>query len=182
MLSSIKKIAVATILVSSLAFSAFADGSKDVVTSTSKNVVRNSFGNCVRTQWNVETDKCTNNGEAKLPSSHSRSYLVFFDFDKSNLRVDAKKILDQALADAKSKRALSFRVTGHTDTVGTVAYNMKLSQKRADSVKAYLMSKGTANNNVGTVAKGKSEPLVPTKDGVREAQNRRAEIVYYYQE
>jgi len=69
-------------------------------------------------------------------------------------------------------------VTGHTDTVGSDAYNMRLSKRRAESVAAELEAKGIPSGEIALVAKGKRDLLVPTADGVREPQNRRVEIVY----
>ncbi len=68
-------------------------------------------------------------------------------------------------------------VTGHTDTVGTAAYNQALSERRATSVKAALVADGVAAGEITTIGVGKTGLLVPTADGVREPQNRRAEIV-----
>ena len=69
-------------------------------------------------------------------------------------------------------------VTGHTDTVGSDAYNMRLSRRRAESVAARLEKDGIASSEIEIVAKGKRDLLVPTADGVREPQNRRVQIVY----
>jgi len=69
-------------------------------------------------------------------------------------------------------------VTGHTDTVGSDAYNMRLSRRRAESVAARLEQDGIASSEIEIVAKGKRDLLVPTADGVREPQNRRVQIVY----
>ena len=66
------------------------------------------------------------------------SYLVFFDFNKSDLTAAALKIVDQAAADAVAGKAAQLTVTGHTDTVGSDAYNMGLSRRRAESVAAQL--------------------------------------------
>ncbi|HLY57083.1 MAG TPA: OmpA family protein, partial [Stellaceae bacterium] len=67
-------------------------------------------------------------------------------------------------------------VTGHTDTVGTASYNQGLSERRADSVKSELVKDGVASGEISTVGVGKTGLLVPTGDGVREPQNRRAVI------
>ena len=69
-------------------------------------------------------------------------------------------------------------VTGHTDTVGSVLYNQKLSDRRAAAVKAELQSLGVDSNVIVATGVGKNGLLVPTANGVREAQNRRAEIVF----
>jgi outer membrane protein OmpA-like peptidoglycan-associated protein len=75
-------------------------------------------------------------------------------------------------------KATQIVVTGHTDTVGSDAYNMRLSRRRAESVAAELEAKGIPSSEIEIVAKGKKDLLVPTKDGVREPQNRRVQIVY----
>ncbi len=189
MFNNIKKLALAATIVASFASSAFAASSSstnDVVIDTNKHIVKNTFENCVRTQWATGSDKCAPvapqvAAPAKEPTGHSRSYLVFFDFDKSNLRPDAVEILNKAASDAKANKATSFKVTGHTDRAGSVAYNVALSKARAAAVKNKLAAL-SGNTEVKTEAKGESEPLVATADGVREPQNRRAEIVYYYVE
>jgi outer membrane protein OmpA-like peptidoglycan-associated protein len=107
------------------------------------------------------------------------SFLVFFDFNKYNLTTDAMRIVDNAANDAKMGKVTRIDVTGHTDTVGSDAYNMKLSKRRAESVKAELVRQGVPANEIAIFAKGKKDPLVPTGDGVREPQNRRVEIVFH---
>jgi outer membrane receptor protein involved in Fe transport len=106
------------------------------------------------------------------------SYLVFFDFNKSDLTPQATQIVDQAAANAETTKVTQLTVTGHTDTVGSDAYNMRLSRRRAESVAAELEKKGIASSEIEIVAKGKRDLLVPTADGVREPQNRRVQIVY----
>ncbi len=106
------------------------------------------------------------------------SYLVFFDFNKSNLTAEATKIVDQAATDATAGKATQIVVTGYTDTVGSDAYNMRLSKRRALSVQAELAKQGVPADAVAIYAKGKHDLLVPTKDGVKEPQNRRASIAF----
>jgi hypothetical protein len=106
------------------------------------------------------------------------SYLVFFDFNKSDLTPAALKIVDQAAADALAGKATTLQVTGYTDTVGSDAYNMRLSKRRAMSVQAELAKQGVPADAVAIFAKGKHDLLVPTADGVKEPQNRRVSIVY----
>jgi len=107
-----------------------------------------------------------------------RSYLVFFDFNKSDLTGQATRIVDQAASNAGPANVTRLTVTGHTDTVGSDAYNMRLSRRRAESVAARLEKDGIASSEIEIVAKGKRDLLVPTADGVREPQNRRVQIVY----
>jgi len=107
----------------------------------------------------------------------AKSYLVFFDFDKSDITPEAQKIINQAAANAKASNATSIQLTGHTDAAGSEKYNMALSLRRANAVKAALVKLGIPENEISVVGKGKSDPLVPTKDGVREPQNRRVQIL-----
>jgi iron complex outermembrane receptor protein len=115
---------------------------------------------------------------AQAPAPAPRSYLVFFDFNKSDLTGQAQQIVDQAAANAGPAKVTQLTVTGHTDTVGSDAYNMRLSRRRAESVAARLEKDGIASSEIEIVAKGKRDLLVPTADGVREPQNRRVQIVY----
>jgi iron complex outermembrane receptor protein len=112
------------------------------------------------------------------PASAPRSYLVFFDFNKSDLTPQAVEIVDTAAKNAGPAKVTQLTVTGHTDTVGSDAYNMRLSRRRAESVAAQLEKDGIPSSEIEIVAKGKRDLLVPTKDGVREPQNRRVQIVF----
>ncbi|PKU23731.1 OmpA family protein [Telmatospirillum siberiense] len=107
----------------------------------------------------------------------AKNYLVFFDFNKSDITPEANKIIAQAATTAKSAKSTSIALTGHTDSVGSDKYNQALSLRRASAVKAVLVKQGIPANEISVVGKGKSEQLVPTKDGVREPQNRRVQIV-----
>ncbi len=106
------------------------------------------------------------------------SYMVFFDFNRSDLTPQAVQIVDQAAKNAGPAHVTQLTVTGHTDTVGSDAYNMRLSRRRAESVAAELEKQGIPSSEIEIVAKGKHDLLVPTGDGVREPQNRRVQIVY----
>jgi outer membrane protein OmpA-like peptidoglycan-associated protein len=105
------------------------------------------------------------------------AFQVFFDFDKSTIRSDARKTIEQAAAIVKAQGNARIDLTGHTDTVGTAAYNMKLSIRRAEAVKKVLVELGIPAGEIGVVGKGKTDLLVQTPDGVREPKNRRVEIV-----
>ena len=104
-------------------------------------------------------------------------YLVFFDWDKATLTPEARRIIASAAEEYKRTGAAKIVATGHTDLSGTPQYNLKLSERRADAVKAELVGLGVPATVITTIGKGEEDPLVPTKDGVREAQNRRVEIV-----
>jgi len=126
----------------------------------------------------VETAPYTPPAPQAVAPSVPKSYLVFFDFNKSDLSPQAVQIVDQAAANAGPAHVTRLTVTGHTDTVGSDAYNMRLSRRRAESVAAQLEKDGIASSEIEIVAKGKRDLLVPTADGVKEPQNRRVQIVY----
>jgi outer membrane protein OmpA-like peptidoglycan-associated protein len=107
----------------------------------------------------------------------AKSYLVFFDFNKSDLTGDARTIIKSAAGEAAKQNTTKLTVTGHTDTVGSDAYNMRLSMRRAVSVEKELVVDGVPEGEIAIFAKGKHDLLVPTADGVKEPQNRRVQIV-----
>ena len=106
-----------------------------------------------------------------------RSFQVFFDFNKSDITAAAAKVIQAAADNVKAGNVTQIQVTGHTDTVGSAKYNQGLSERRAAAVKQQLIADGVADGEIATRGVGKTGLLVPTADGVREAQNRRAEIV-----
>ncbi|MHB1204071.1 MAG: TonB-dependent receptor domain-containing protein [Rhodospirillaceae bacterium] len=106
-----------------------------------------------------------------------QKFLVFFDFDRSAVRADAQKIVEQAADYAKKNGKAVIHTTGHTDRAGTDAYNLALSERRAKAVEAELEKLGFTASQITISAKGESDNLIPTGDGVREPQNRRVEIV-----
>lgn len=112
------------------------------------------------------------------PAAIARSYLVFFDFNRSNLTPEASRIVQTAAQNARSGGVTRIMVTGHADRSGTPAYNLRLSRRRAEAVRAELVRDGISPNEISLAARGESDPLVPTPDGVREPQNRRVEIVF----
>jgi outer membrane protein OmpA-like peptidoglycan-associated protein len=114
---------------------------------------------------------------AMAPPPPVRTFLVFFDFDKSNLTPDARRVIEAAAASYKATGAARIDVAGYTDLAGTQAYNLRLSQRRADAVSAYLMAQGVSKRVLDVKWFGKEHPRVPTPDGVREPQNRRVEIM-----
>ncbi len=91
---------------------------------------------------------------------------TLFDFDKSVIHASGKKQLDDQIVGKMKEypQVEVILVTGHTDRIGTDAYNQKLSQRRADAVKDYLVSQGVENNRIETAAKGESEPVASCDD------------------
>jgi len=101
---------------------------------------------------------------------------AFFDFDKSVLKPEGRAKLDDLVSKIKDVNLEVIIAVGHTDSIGTVAYNQKLSVRRAEAVKAYLVSKGIEKNRVYTEGKGKSQPIADNRTAEGRAKNRRVEI------
>jgi len=101
---------------------------------------------------------------------------TLFDFDKSVVKPEGKAVLDKLVDQAKALNLEVIVAVGHTDSVGTDAYNQKLSERRAAAVKAYLVSKGIAANRVYTEGKGEKSPVADNKTKEGRAKNRRVEI------
>jgi len=116
--------------------------------------------------------------EAAAPApAPARTYLVFFDWDKSVLTPRALTIISQAASDSKTGGTTTIDVSGYTDTSGTPTYNQGLSERRATAVAGQLVADGVPASEIETHAYGETHLLVPTGPGVREPQNRRVEIV-----
>lgn len=109
----------------------------------------------------------------------ARSYLVFFDWDKSTLTTRARQIIREAAEASTHVQVTRIDVNGYTDTSGTPQYNMGLSIRRAAAVKAELIRNGVPANVITTEGFGDTHLLVPTGPGVREPQNRRVEIILH---
>ncbi|CAH2599122.1 Outer membrane protein [Rhodovastum atsumiense] len=107
----------------------------------------------------------------------SRTYLVFFDWDRAELTARARQIIAEAAQNSTRVQLTQIEVAGHADRTGTARYNLALSRKRAENVAAELVRNGVPRNVIAIQAYGDSRPLVPTAAGVREPQNRRVEIV-----
>jgi len=186
-------LAMATLTLAGIA-SAHEVAKEGYLIDTRGNVVRNNYNECWRTgYWTpamaiAECDPDLVKKEPKMADAgapaaapapvpvtgpEKAAFVAFtlqaetlFDFDKSVVRADGKKILDDEVV-AKMKQYPQVEVvlvTGHADRIGTDAYNQKLSQRRADAVKAYLVGKGVENNRIETAAKGEAEPVVPCDD------------------
>ncbi len=101
---------------------------------------------------------------------------AFFDFNKSVLKPEGKAKLDDLASKVKAINLEVIIAVGHTDSIGGDAYNQKLSVKRSEAVKAYLVSKGMEKNRVYTEGKGESQPVADNKTDAGRAKNRRVEI------
>ena len=101
---------------------------------------------------------------------------AFFDFDKSVVKPAGKAKLDDLVSKVKGINLEVIIAVGHTDSIGTDAYNQKLSVRRAEAVKAYLVSKGIEKNRIYTEGKGEKQPVADNKTKEGRAKNRRVEI------
>lgn len=110
------------------------------------------------------------------PPPPVKQFIVFFGFNKYNLTADAQAVVAEAASTARSVGAASIIVVGHTDTVGSNAYNQRLSEKRAGAVKDELVRLGISAGMISASGRGETELMVQTGDNVKEPQNRRATI------
>ncbi|TAK79275.1 MAG: OmpA family protein [Aquabacterium sp.] len=112
------------------------------------------------------------------PTTEKVSYAAdaFFDFDKAVLKPEGKAKLDDLAGKIGGINLEVIIAVGHTDSVGSDAYNQKLSLKRAEAVKAYLTGKGIEANRVYTEGKGEAQPVADNKTKAGREKNRRVEI------
>jgi len=101
---------------------------------------------------------------------------VLFDFDKSVIKPEGRSKLDDIASKVKGVNLEVVIAIGHADSVGSDAYNQRLSVRRAESVKAYMVSKGIETNRVYTEGKGEKQPVANNKTADGRAKNRRVEI------
>ena len=101
---------------------------------------------------------------------------TLYDFNKSNLKPEGKATLDKIAADLSKIKLEVIIAVGNTDSIGTDAYNMALGQRRAQSVKTYLVSKGVDGSRIYTESKGKSNPVASNATAEGRAKNRRTDI------
>ena len=112
------------------------------------------------------------------PTSEKVTYAAdaFFDFDKYGLKPEGKAKLDDLVSKMSAMNLEVIIAVGHTDSIGTEEYNQKLSVRRADAVKAYLVSKGVEKNRIYTEGKGEKDPIASNSTAEGRAKNRRVEI------
>ena len=109
----------------------------------------------------------------------SRTYLVFFDWDRADLTSRARQIVAEAATASTHVQTTRIEVNGYTDLSGTAAYNQRLSVRRAETVESELVRDGVARGEISIHGFGETNPLVQTAKGVREPQNRRVEIILH---
>lgn len=103
-------------------------------------------------------------------------FRIFFDWGKPELTRDAEAILGEAVAAWQRSPGSRVEINGHSDRSGSAAHNIGASRRRANAARDWLVERGIPASAIALAAFGESRPIVPTEDGVREAQNRRVEI------
>ncbi len=101
---------------------------------------------------------------------------ALFDFDKAIVKPEGRKLLDQVVQRSNAINLETIIAIGHTDSIGSDAYNQALSVRRAEAVKAYLVTKGVAANRITASGKGKSNPVADNRTAAGRAQNRRVDV------
>jgi outer membrane protein OmpA-like peptidoglycan-associated protein len=112
------------------------------------------------------------------PIVQRRVFLVFFDWDRDTITREGMEIIRQAADAWRAGGSVQIQVTGYTDASGSVGYNQRLSERRANNVANAMMRFGVPREQMLVSGRGKNDQRVPTADGVREPQNRRVEIVF----
>jgi len=113
---------------------------------------------------------------APAAASTARPFLIFFDWDRSNINDSARPTINEITSTIKANPNANVRIAGHADKSGTDRYNDALSRRRADAVLNALTQQGLQRSRATVESFGESRPLVDTPDGVREPQNRRVEV------
>jgi outer membrane protein OmpA-like peptidoglycan-associated protein/opacity protein-like surface antigen len=146
---------------------------------------RDGNGVCQEPERPPETKQCPDGSVIPVAQECPRievrypgPFIVFFDWDKDEITPAAAAILDNAAAGYQQVGSASVVLAGHADRSGSDEYNVGLSQRRANNVRAYLAGRGVPDAAITSEAYGESRPLVDTADGVREPQNRRVEITF----
>jgi outer membrane protein OmpA-like peptidoglycan-associated protein len=111
------------------------------------------------------------------PSNRFLLFILYFEHDTTKLTHESKGLFQEILKNIKNRKSTEVYVVGHTDLVGTEAYNMELSSKRARYVRDMLASSGIKQGALFVSYYGKSRPLVPTQNDVPEPRNRRVEVL-----
>ena len=105
-------------------------------------------------------------------------FRIFFDWGEPELTRDARATLDEVAAAYRRLMPNEIGIVGHADRSGSDAVNLAASRRRAGAAKTYLAAQGIPARAMAISALGEGRPIVPTEDGVREAQNRRVEIIF----
>lgn len=136
------------------------DVAHDVVKDARGNTVLSTNGNCVITKWESASDECGMVKHSILAKLTKELRTVYFDFNKSTLNSKEKVKLDEVASIVKeSKEVESVDIVGFADKIGAPSYNQRLSVHRAETVKAFLATKGLKTRNIRVEGKGESDSI-----------------------
>ena len=110
------------------------------------------------------------------PPVAQREFIIYFDWDSARITPEGLRIVDQVAGEARNNVSTRIVLVGHADLSGAASYNLRLSLRRADAVRAALAQRGVATERTSVTALGDTEPAVPTARGVREPRNRRVVV------
>jgi len=168
-----KKIMLAIVLAASILPGAAnaLNQNKSIVLDARGNPVTTRDGVCVTYDWPRNNFVCQAHLAIDIPN------IIYFDFARANLNAKGEKVADQVAAGLRELTGdYSVKLSGYADRVDTMAFNQRLSERRAATVKRALETRGIASNRITTIGYGETHNAVPTKDGVAEQLNRRVEI------
>ena len=126
--------------------------------------------------WTPQEVASTFGGALAAQPSPPAQFTLFFVEGKDEFTEESRRVIDGIFAEIARRPVPDVLVIGHTDTVGSDAFNDTLSRQRAEVVRAALLARGIAADKVVAIGRGKREPVVPTGDNVAEPRNRRVEI------
>jgi len=158
---------------------AVAQSNDNWVTGDGQQVWRNTSGLCWQDSfWTPATadPSCVEQKAAPVSDKVVFNADTFFDFDKFNLKPEGRQLLDQVAQQVNSITLETVIAVGYTDSIGSVDYNLGLSERRANAVKSYLVSKGVPADRIYTEGKGKADPIASNATAEGRAKNRRVEI------
>lgn len=117
-------------------------------------------------------------GDVAGPTASLKNRVVYFDFDRSEIRPEYRELLDQHANYLVNTPSARIRLEGHTDEKGSREYNIGLGERRAQSVRQIMMLQGVAGDQINTVSYGEERPAVLGSDEEAWSLNRRVELVY----
>ncbi len=171
-------------LAAGISANASAMDTMDVVIDNMGNVVMDSNGGCVRTMWTAASDKC---GGEMIDIMKMDERIIYFDFDKSHLNTSEKAKLEKLAKILEENKVTKVKIVGFTDRLGSDKHNMKLSEKRAVSVKSFLDSKVKLDSSPVEVRSMGKAHQVKSCEGIKGkelikclAPNRRVEVEVDY--